>query len=470
MTIVIDTESVVKIGYGMIVRPSRRVFLGGLSGASLGVLAPSSLSGAPERGSPNSRANIAAVGVGGKGWTDSNGAAAHANIVAFCDVETSTSKRRGGFASAAEKWPKARRYTDWRVMLEKEKNLDGITVSTPDHMHAPVTMTALERGIACYTQKPLTRTVFESRQIAGAAKKAGVATQMGNQHHNGRTYRTLVKLIQSGAIGKVERAHAWSNRPIWPQGIERPAQSSEPPNSLAWDLWLGVAPERPFAPDVYHPFKWRGWYDFGAGALGDMGCHIIDPVYWALDLTSPTAVSYEGPPPSKETFPKWERIHYTFPGSRFTTGHPIEVTWHDGNKLPDPASCNLPAGTKLPNNGCLFVGETGVVVTPHSSSELPKLYPEKDFADYPLEVVDGLDHYGQWISAISGDGETTSHFGYAGPLCETVLLGCVACRVPGQKLEWDSKALRFPNSPEATALVHQEYRKGWEVPGLSRNG
>ena len=445
---------------------TRRTFLGGLTTASAATLLPSGLWAAEAKKSPNETPDIASVGVGGKGWVDSNGAAAHANIVAFCDVESDQGRKRGGFGMAAEKWPKARRYTDWRVMLEKEKNLDGITVSTPDHMHAPVTMTALQRGIACYTQKPLTRTVHESRQVTLAARKAGVATQMGNQNHSGRTYQTLVHLIQAGTIGKIKRAHAWSNRPIWPQGIERPSATSEVPASLAWDLWLGVAPERPFVPNVYHPFKWRGWFDFGAGALGDMGCHIIDPIYWALELDSPTAVSYDGPAPTKETFPKWERIHYEFPGTQYTTGKAIEVTWHDGNKKPDPAQCDLPANTKIPDNGCIFVGEKGVVVTAHGSRALPKLYPEKDFTDFNMKVIEATEHYGQWVDAITGKGKPSSNFDYAGPLCETVLLGCVACRVPGVRLEWDAKSLKFKNSAAGNKLLRQEYRKGWEVEGL----
>ncbi|NNM27889.1 MAG: Gfo/Idh/MocA family oxidoreductase, partial [Akkermansiaceae bacterium] len=287
--------------------PSRRQFLRTVSGTAAGALLPTSLWAGKK--SPNDRPDIACVGVGGKGWTDSNGAAKFGNIVAFCDVqEAPFAKRRGGFVEAAKLWPKARRYTDWREMLDKEKGLDGITVSTPDHMHAPVTMTAMQLGISPYTQKPLTRTVHESRQLTEFAAKAGLATQMGNQGHSGTTYNTLVKLIQGGAIGKVTAAHAWSNRPSWPQGVDRPAKTAEVPSGLHWDLWLGVSPERPYAPDVYHPFKWRGWYDFGAGALGDMGCHIIDPVVWALGLGSPLSVRYEGPPPAKETFPSWERL------------------------------------------------------------------------------------------------------------------------------------------------------------------
>ncbi len=442
---------------------TRRTFFGGLSSAAAMSLLPGGLHA---RRSPNEVPNIAAVGVGGKGWVDANGAAKHGNIVAFCDVEQSGSRKRGGFASAAEKWPKARRYTDWRVMLEKERTLDGLTVSTPDHMHAPVTMTALQQGIGCYTQKPLTRTVYESRKVTAAAAKAGVATQMGNQHHNGTSYRSLVNLVQKGLLGKIKHAHAWSNRPIWPQGITRPPAIATPPETLDWNLWLGVAPTRPFAPGVYQPFKWRGWYDFGTGALGDMGCHILDPIYWALELTAPTTILCEGPQPKKETFPRTERILYRFPGTARTAGRTIEVTWHDGGNLPDPAECDLPADTKLPPNGCMFVGEQGVVVCPHGSGKLPRLYPEKTFQDLDFQVFPTIDHYGQWVEALKGGDTPTSSFDYAGPLCETVLLGCVASRLPGASLTWDTRSLRFKNNSEADGLLHQEYRKGWEVEGI----
>ena len=441
----------------------RRTFLGGLSSASAASLATGS---ALARKSPNEIPNLAAVGVGGKGWADSQGAAKHANIVAFCDVEQTKSGKRGGFASAARTWPRARRYTDWRVMLEKEKNLDGLTVSTPDHMHAPVTMTALQQGIGCYTQKPLTRTIHESRKVTEVAARVGVATQMGNQHHSGSSYRTLVNIVQTGLLGKIKVAHAWSNRPIWPQGIQRPSQSAAPPRDLLWDLWLGVAPDRPFAAGVYHPFKWRGWYDFGTGALGDMGCHIIDPVYWALDLTAPDTILCEGPEPAKETFPKEERIYYEFPGTARTAGKTIKVTWHDGGKLPDPSECDLPAGTKLPANGCMFVGEQGVAVCPHGSGKLPDLFPKEKFKGLDFQVYPSTDHYRQWVDAIRGEGKPSSGFDYAGPLCEAVLLGCVASRSPGLKLEWNAKAMRFNNSKEADNLLHQQYRKGWEVSGL----
>jgi predicted dehydrogenase len=426
------------------------------------------------KAAPNDKPNIAAVGVGGKGWEDINQTSkgGAAQVVAFCDVDQGGGrggKRAGtGFSGAAEKWPDAKRYTDWREMLDKEgKRLNGVTVSTPDHMHAPVTMTALQMGIATYTQKPLTRTVHEARQLTLAARKAKVVTQMGNQAHSGVHYRTLVQLIQGGAIGRVKEAHTWSNRPIWDtQGVDRPEGSSPMPENLNWDLWLGVAPYRPYIEKVYHPFAWRGWFDFGAGALGDMGCHIIDPVVWALELSAPTRVSHDGPSPKPETFPKAETITYEFPATKYTTG-PIRMLWYDGKRLPAAELAPLPAGEKLPLNGSLFIGEKGVLLCEHGGRVGPRLLPAEKFADYPVPKLEEVDHYLQWTNAIRGEGQTTSNFDYAGPLTETVLLGTIACRFPSETLEWDSANLRFTNVSKANAYVRQPYRKGWEVAGLS---
>ena len=415
----------------------------------------------------NEKARLAAVGVGGKGWGDINSTAQAGEVIAFCDVETGKGRKKGaGFGAAAEKWPHARRYTDWRKMLDKEsKNLDGVTVSTPDHMHAPVTMNAIHLGLGTYTQKPLTRTVFEARQLTLAARKAGVVTQMGNQGHSGIPYRSVVKLVQEGAIGKIKEAHSWSNRPIWPQGIDRRTVSNPVPESLNWDLWLGVTPERPYVKNTYHPFKWRGWFDFGAGALGDMGCHIIDPVVWSLDLAAPKSVRYEGPEPKPETFPAWEIITYKFPGTQYTQKKSITVRWYDGGKKPPAELAPLPKGEELPSNGILLVGEKGALLCRHGG--MPQLLPEENFSDYKMPELEKLDHYTQWSKALTGEGKTTSHFDYSGPLTETVLLGTIAPRVPYETLEWDSKNLKFTNVSKANNYVHAEYRKGWEVEGLS---
>lgn len=416
--------------------------------------------------SPNEKVRIAAIGVGGKGWTDLNGAAKFADVVAICDVETGKINRRGGYGAAAEKWPKARRYTDWRELLEKEhKNLDGVTVSTPDHMHAPITMRALHHGLGTYTQKPLTRTIHEARALTQAAEKAGVSTQMGNQHHSSEGYRTLVEWIRSGVIGKVKSAHTWSNRPIWPQGIKRPSGKDPIPKGLDWDLWLGVAANRPFKKEIYHPFKWRGWYDFGAGALGDMGCHIIDPVVWSLELPAPSSVTYKGPKPFRETFPKEEQLRYKFPGTQYTAGDSFEMTWRDGGLLPPIEGSHLPKGFKLSTNGAMMIGEKGTLYCRHGGR--PELHPRDQFRDVKPPRLEGLNHYGVWIGGIKTGSLPNSHFGYAGPLTETVLLGVVAARVGSGELKWDTETMAFTNSDQANRYVKEDYRKGWEVPGLS---
>ena len=428
---------------------------------------------------PNSKPDIAGVGVGGKGWgditeTSKDGAA---NVIAFCDVETGAGRRKkgsSGFGAAAEKWPDAKRYTDWRELLDKEgKRLNGVTVSTPDHMHAPVTMTALNMGIATYTQKPLTRTIYEARQLTLAAKKAGVATQMGNQGHSGVPYRTLVQLIQSNAIGKVKEAHTWSNRPSWPQGIDRPTGSSPVPESLNWDLWLGVAPARPYVEGVYCPFNWRGWYDFGA----------VRWAIWAATLSIPFSGAWPSPrqrksgttargqsrrpsPPGKRS-PTNSPALSTRPIARFASnGTTASATAH--LNLPPADLAQLPGAEKLPANGSLFIGEKGVLLCEHGGPRsMPRLLPEDRFVGYPIPQLEDVDHYLQWTNAIRGEGKTTSNFDYAGALTETVLLGTVASRFAGDQLAWDSANLRFTNVPKANDYVRQPYRKGWEVSGLS---
>ncbi len=440
----------------MSLRTSRRDFLKtSAAGLALPLAAPSLLSAR----SPNEVVRVAGIGVGGKGWTDVNGAAKHAEVIAYCDVETKGT-RRGGFGNAAKTWPDAKGYTDYRKLLDAHaKDLDGITVSTPDHMHAPITLAAMERGLAVYTQKPLTRTIHEARTLTQAAAKAKVSTQMGNQNHSGSGYRSVVEIVRSGLVGKIKTAHTWSNRPIWPQGIERPAGSDPVPESLDWDLWLGVANDRPYKANVYAPFKWRGWYDFGAGALGDMGCHIIDPVVWALELGPPTGVSYEGPEPMPETFPEWEVLTYRFPGTEHTTGDELVMTWSDGGKLPSTEGSHVPADVKLPANGVMLVGEKGTVLCQHVRS--PQVYPLEKFPEKDLPKVDGLDHYGVWINGIRAGEEPNSGFSYSGPLTETVLLGVVASRVEADELLWDAENLRFTNSEAANAFVKEEYRTGW---------
>ena len=411
------------------------------------------------------RVRVAAVGCGGKGWVDLNGAARHADLVAYCDVNVSAN-RKGGYRLVKEKWPKAKGYSDWREMFEKEaQNFDAVTVSTPDHMHAPVTMTALQMGKGTYTQKPMTRTIHEARAITEAAVKAGAPTQMGNQHHSGLGYRTVFDVVRSGNIGKVRAAHSWSNRPVWPQGIDRPKGSDPLPAGFDWDLWLGVAPERPYKHDTYHPFKWRGWFDFGAGALGDMGCHIIDPAVWVLGLGPAKSVGYEGPKPKKETFPSKEILTYRFEPTEETVGDELILKWWDGGNKPPTKGSHLSNDSQVPSQGVMFIGEKGTLVCPHGG--MPNLYPREKFKDFKRPRIDRLDHYQVWIDAFRTGDAPNSSFAYAGPLTETVLLGVVAARVGAKgELKWNSDKLKFDNSDKANGFIREKYRKGWEVEGL----
>jgi predicted dehydrogenase len=409
------------------------------------------------------------VGVGGKGAGDIAETSKGQNVVAICDVDENT------LDAAAKKYSGAKRYTDWRKLLE-QKDIDAVTVSTTDHMHAPIAMSAMQLGKHVYVQKPLTHTIYEARQLREAAHRYQVIGQMGNQGHSGPGYRTLVKWVQDGVIGRVREAHAWSNRPIWPQGMARPSGSDPVPAHLHWDEWLGVAPFRPFvagAEDAkgkrnrgpYHPFNWRGFVDFGTGALGDMGCHIMDPIVWSLDLRAPLMVWSEGPECNGETFPSWEIIHYEFPQSAFTAGPTVRMTWYDGGKKPARELFPLPAEAKITDNGCLLIGDKGTLLCEHGA--MPQILPQEKGKSLKLATVAGDDHYMQWTNACKGTSKATSHFDYAGPLTETVLLGTIAVRFPGEKLVWNSDKLKFDNSRAASELVHIKYRKGWKVKGLS---
>lgn len=405
------------------------------------------------------RLHIAAVGVGGKGRSDIAETSAGQNVVAICDVDQRQLDR------AHTLYPGAKTYSDWRKMLE-QSDIDAVTVSTPDHMHSPIATAAMQLGKHVYVQKPMAHTVSEARSLKELARTSGVVTQMGNQNHSGSNYRTVVQVLQSGVLGKIREAHTWSNRPIWPQGIDRPAGADPVPEWLDWDVWLGVAPDRPYlgpGPNsvrdrgVYHPFNWRGWLDFGVGALGDMGCHIMDPVVWGLELAGPLRVWSDGPASNGETYPKWGIIHYEFPGTQFTAGDTFRMTWYDGGKQPAHELTQLPPGEKLPSSGSLYIGEKGVMLSPHGAKG-PTLLPAEGFRDYDLQLAKEDNHYLQWTNACKGEGETSSSFDYAGPLTETVLLGTIAIRFPGQTLDWDETKMQVTNVPAANQYVAKEYR------------
>jgi len=415
----------------------------------------------PRLVSPNEKLNIGIIGCGGKGATDAAGVAGE-NIIALCDVDENTLNH------AAKKYPQARLYRDYRKMFDKEKLLDAVTVSTPDHQHAPAAMRAITRGLHVYVQKPLTHNIWEARQLTEAARRHRVATQMGNQGTSSEEIRRLVEMIQAGAIGDVREVHVWTNRPIWPQGQDRPPGSDPVPAHLDWDLWLGPAPVRPYKdkyPDatrtkranVYHPFCWRGWWDFGTGALGDMGCHIINAPMWALKLGAPiSAEVVDSDVVKKESFPSWSIIRWNFPKRGALP--PVKLFWYDGGKKPaKPAELE---NREFGQGGALYIGDKGKIYE-------GRLLPEsrmKEFTPPPAtlpRIPDG-DHYKDWLIACKGGRAACSNFDFAGPLTETVLLGNLALRL-GRKIEWNARRLCVSGCSEADQHIRRTYRTGWEL-------
>ncbi len=409
----------------------------------------------------NSRLGIASIGTGGKGWSDLNGVAASPDVqvIALCDIDSSVEH----LGQAAEKYQAARQYADWRKLLDESKDVQGVLVSTPDFMHAPIALAAMQLGKHVFCQKPLTHTVYEARQMRTAASKFKVVTQMCNQIQSHTAYRTAVKIVQTGMIGKVAEVHSWQGgQPSWPRHMPRPPSSDPVPTHVRWDLWQGVAPERPYQVGMYHPFNWRGWQAYGTGQLGDFGCHILDPVFKSLGLTAPLRLTAEAPALFPETWTDRATVHYQFPGTQYTLGRTLPVTWYDGVGVQPPRERlrGVPTGYALPNAGSVLVGEKGSLVIPHVA--MPTVFPEERFPAADLPSVDGVDHYTQWADACVGQGETTSHFDYAGPLTETVLLGTIGIRFPKQELVWDSQALKITNHPQAQAWITKPYRAGWE--------
>ncbi len=437
---------------------SRRSFLltGGAVVAAGKVLARTSALSRSRYKPFNEKLNIAAIGAGGKGATDIDGCSSE-NIVALCDADWKTA------AKTFQKYPNAKQYKDFRVMFDKEKGIDAVTISTPDHTHAVAAMAAMERGIHVYVQKPLTHTIYEARRLTAAARKYGVATQMGNQGHSGEGVRQLCEIIWSGAIGNVREVHAWTNRPIWPQGIAAALPAEPVPDTFDWDVWLGPAPARPYN-SGYAPFKWRGWWDFGCGALGDMACHILDPANWALQLRYPTSVEclkQEGK--TDQTYPTKSIIRYEFPARGSMPA--VTVYWYDGGELP-PRPKGIADSVKLGDgdNGSLFIGDKGIATT-GTYGDGTRLLPDEVMKDYKLPepiLSRSPGHYRDWIRACKGGGPACSNFDYAGPLTEWVVLGNLALRYPG-KLLWDGEKMKVTNNSEANKWVKGNYRKGWHI-------
>ena len=410
---------------------------------------------------PSGRVRLASMGAGGMAWATLDGIARHTSVDLVCaaDVDTSRASR------VQSAYPHARHYQDWRRMLDREhQQLDMVCVGTPDHMHAPQAMAAMQRGLHIYVQKPLTAHVREARWLTRYAKAHHLATQMGIQQHSSAQYQTAVQVIQSGAIGKIKEVHAWSNKK-WGGPDPRPTQTSLVPDTLNWDGWIGVAQPTPYLKDYYHPGNWRKRLEFGTGTFGDMGCHIYDPVFAALALTAPLTVRAEGPAPQDGNWATNARVKYVFPGTIYCEGPTVAVTWYDGDERPPADIQALLEGKTLPGQGSHFVGTKGSMLLPHSF--LPSLFPQASFADYQMPVVTANNHYFQFAEAVKGNGATSTSFDYSGPLSEAVLLGSLATRFPQTTLEWDTDALLFKGNKAASAFLQRKYRKGWKVKGLS---
>ena len=421
---------------------------------------------------PSSKLNIAGIGVGGIGaenlrnvclpysrrkegvWPNPQSQ----NIVALCDVDWSVAQK------TFDEYPEAKRYKDYRVMLEEmDDQIDAVMIATPDHTHACIAMEAIRRGKHVYVQKPLAHSVYEARILTEAARKYGVVTQMGNQGHSSESVRLICEWIWDGAVGDIREVHAWTNRPVWPQAMARPQATPPVPKSLDWDLWLGPAPQRPYHP-AYHPFNWRGWVDFGTGALGDMACHILDPVFWALKLKYPVSVQGSFTKNDHpETYPLSSMIHLAYPAR--LSMPPVTVHWYDGGLMP-PRPAELEEGRRMGDGdgGVLFVGDTGTLMC-GCYGRGPQLLPYSRMKTYQrpgktLPRVNTL-HEMDWVNAIKEGRQPSSNFDYAGPFTEMVLMGNLALYKPGQKILWDGDTMQSTNFPELNQYVNPAYREGW---------
>lgn len=443
---------------------SRRRFLktAGSAGVGFSILQ----AGSARTYAANEKLNVASIGAGGQARSDIAGLSSQ-NIVAFADVDWDRA------AKSFQEYPKAKQYKDYRKMLdEMHGEIDAVIVAIPDHQHFHASMTAIGHGKPVYTEKPLTHEVWEARELARAAREAKVATQMGNQRQADENTRLGMEYVMDKAIGPVREAHIWTDRPskglfgeYWPQGVDKPSEVEKVPETLDWDLWLGTAPHREYN-SAYCPKDWRGWWDFGTGALGDIGCHFFDPVFRALKLGAPLSVEASSSRVNTETFPLASMVTYYFPERGEMA--PVKLVWYDGGIRPSRPA-DIPEGVEMGTNGMMMIGDDGVLLDDLTGW---KLYPETKAADYgapPKKLPRSPGHHEEFIQACKGGEPGGSNFDWAGPLTETVLIGNIAIRselredLTKKKLLWDSESLKFTNHDPANAFIRREYRKGWEL-------
>ncbi len=440
-----------------------------LAGLASITVVPRHVLGGPQHKAPGDKLNIAGIGVGSQGKYNLRHCEEE-NIMALCDVDSAYA------AETFKSYPNAARYEDFRVMFDKEKEIDAVVIATPDHTHAVIAMMAIEAGKHIYCQKPLTHTVHEARLITKAARQHRIQTQMGNQGHSSEHIRLLKEWLDDGAIGKVREVHAWTDRPVggkpWSTFLiqEKPEETPPVPDTLNWDLWIGPASWRPYHPD-YHPRQWRSWIDFGTGSLGDMGCHILDPAFYALDLGMPESINATSThwqnDISSQTYPRASIVRYQFPARGEKPS--VKLTWYDGRLRP-PVPQELEAGRTIPDSGALIIGDKGTIMHGSHGAEGMRIIPESKMAAYekPAKTIPRVTqgHIGDWIRACKegSDGRpASSNFDYGGPLTEMVLLGVIAIRMKDQHLQYDAKQARFSNNETANQMLHTEYREGWSL-------
>jgi hypothetical protein len=437
------------------IKISRRDFVGAAAAVAAFTIVPGRVLGGPRRVPPSEKLNIAGVGIGGRGEGDLDEVGSE-NIVALCDVDDKYA------AKVFKKYPNAKKYKDFRKMLDQEKNIDAVVIATPDHTHAVVAMTAIKMGKHVYCEKPLAHSIYEVRKLTEAAREAGVATQLGNQGQASEEARLVSEFIWDSAIGPVRDVYSWCNRPISPRGIDRPMETPPVPETLDWDLWLGPAPYRPYHP-CYLPFTWRGWWDFGSGVLGDIGCHQFVSIFRALKLGHPTSVEACSSGVNSETAPLASIVRYDFPAREGMP--PVKLTWYDGGLMPTRPD-ELEEGLRFGNaDDNLFIGDKGKMLG-------HRLLPEsrsKEYGKPPKVLPRSPGHHKEWINACKGGEPAGSNFDVAGPLTEVVLLGNVALRMgqqlydKGLKLYYDGPNMKVTNLPEANKYIRSEYREGWTL-------